>query len=344
MVEAHANSTEDYLIEGLSFKLAQGASYVTNRRSVSFFPSGSDTYAPTSGTKVIKIKLNGTDWLDPSTVKVMFTLKNTDTTNDLHFLSGPHAFFRRMRIVCGGQIVEDIDDYNRVCEMFNILQSSAVRANDEIEGTGRWDAPVEQREILGSSGATRRIGMKLCSGLLNQSKMLPIRYCPIEIELELVNAAIDAVGGATSWTISDVQCKCDLVTLDNGLENSYSEHVLSGKALPINYSTYISQSQVVPDMNINVNISRAVTRLKSIFMSMEGPNATAATAAKLKTFNNFWHPNSVGAGVYNAGKEVELQVQVRSKLYPEYPIRSSAETFSQLRKSDGNTSITFSFA
>ena len=36
MVEAHANSTEDYLIEGLSFKLAQGASYVTNRRSVSF--------------------------------------------------------------------------------------------------------------------------------------------------------------------------------------------------------------------------------------------------------------------------------------------------------------------
>ena len=334
MVEAHANSTEDYLIEGLSFKLAQGASYVTNRRSVSFFPSGSDTYGPTSGTKVIKIRLNGTDWLDPSTVKVMFTLKNTDTTNDLLFLSGPHAFFRRMRIVCGGQIVEDIDDYNRVCEMFNILQSKNVRENDEIEGTGRWDGG--NAEVLGSGGtATRRIGMKLCSGLLNQSKMLPIRYCPIEIELELVNSAADAVGGATSWSISDVQCKCDLVTLDNGLENSYSEHVLSGKALPINYSTYVSQSQVVPDMNINVNISRAVTRLKSIFMSMEGPNPTAATAANLKSFNNFWHPNAVGAGVYNAGKEVELQVQVGSKLYPEYPIRSSAEAFSQLRKTMG---------
>ena len=88
-------------------------------------------------------------------------------------------------------------------------------------------------------------------------------------------------------------------------------------------------------MNINVNISRAVTRLKSIFMSMEGPNPTAATAAKLKSFNNFWHPNAVGAGVYNAGKEVELQVQVGSKLYPEYPIRSSAEAFSQLRKTMG---------
>ena len=151
MVESHANSTDDYLIDGLSFKLPQGASYVTNRRSVSFFPSGSDTYAPTSGTKVIKIRLNGTDWLDPSTVKIMFTLKNTDATNDLKFLSGPHAFFRRMRIVCGGQIVEDIDDYNRVCEMFNILQSKNVRANDEIEGTGRWDGG--NSEILGSGGA-----------------------------------------------------------------------------------------------------------------------------------------------------------------------------------------------
>ena len=57
MVEGHANSTDDYLIDGLSFKLPQGASYVTNRRSVSFFPSGSDTYAATSGTKVIKIRL-----------------------------------------------------------------------------------------------------------------------------------------------------------------------------------------------------------------------------------------------------------------------------------------------
>ena len=333
MVESHANSTDDYLIDGLSFQLPKGASYVTNRRSFSFSPSGSDTYGPTSGTKVIKIRLNGTDWLDPSTVKIMFTFKNTDATNDLKFLSGPHAFFRRMCIVCGGQIVEDIDDYNRVCEMFNILQSKNVRANDEIEGTGRWDG--ENSEILGSGGATRRIGMKSCSGLLNQSKMLPLRYCPIEIELELVNAAIDAVGDSTSWLISDVQCKCDLLTLDNGLENSYAAHVLEGKSLPINYSTYVSQSQVVPDMNINVHISRAVTRLKSIFMSMYGPNPTAATAANLKEFNNFWHPNTVGGGLYNSGKEVELQIQVGSKLYPEYPIRSSAEAFSQLRKTMG---------
>ena len=169
MVESHANSVDDYLIEGLSFKLSPGASYVTNRRSVSFFPSGSDIYSSTSGVKVIKIKLNGTDWLDPSTVKVMFTVNNTAGAA-MSFLSGGHAFFRRLRVVCNGQIVEDIDDYNRVCEMFNVLQSSSVRQNDEIESVRRWDG-AGTAETLAVNGK-RRFGMKLCSGLLNRTKML----------------------------------------------------------------------------------------------------------------------------------------------------------------------------
>ena len=332
MVESHANSVDDYLIEGLSFKLSPGASYVTNRRSVSFFPSGSDTYSSTSGVKVIKIKLNGTDWLDPSTVKVMFTVNNTAGT--MTFLSGGHSFFRRLRVVCNGQIVEDIDDYNRVCEMFNVLQSASVRQNDEIESVARWDGVTPDETLV--QGGSRTIGMKLCSGLLNQTKMLPIRYCPLELELELVNAVGDPQHGSTAWNLSDVQIKADLCTLDNALENSYAKHLFEGKALPINYSTYISQSQTLTDFNFTVNVARAVTRLKSIFLTMSGPPATA-NANFLKEFNNFWHPMTTEStsGTYNKGKEIELHVQIGSKLYPEYPMRSVSETFSQLRKTMG---------
>ena len=35
---------------------------------------------------------------------------------------GAWRFFRRMRIICGGQIVEDIDYYNRVREMFHEMK------------------------------------------------------------------------------------------------------------------------------------------------------------------------------------------------------------------------------
>ena len=70
-------SAEDILIDNLSFKLNKGASYINNRRSVSFFPSGSNIYTPSSGQRVLKIALNAEDntWLDPQSVMVYFTVE-----------------------------------------------------------------------------------------------------------------------------------------------------------------------------------------------------------------------------------------------------------------------------
>ena len=65
MVEVFANTLEDVLIDGLSFKLGKTASYITSRRSCTFHPQGSIMYAPTNGTQLIKISVNESDWLDP---------------------------------------------------------------------------------------------------------------------------------------------------------------------------------------------------------------------------------------------------------------------------------------
>ncbi len=59
MVEAIANSVEDKLIDSLTFKLKEGASYITDRRSCTFYPSGSNIYRSQNGTKTIKINLSG---------------------------------------------------------------------------------------------------------------------------------------------------------------------------------------------------------------------------------------------------------------------------------------------
>ena len=74
-MEAQANVVSDQLINVLSFRLKPGASYVTDRNSLTFFPTGSDVYRP-SGQKVLKISLNDSGWLDPSTIKFMFKLAN----------------------------------------------------------------------------------------------------------------------------------------------------------------------------------------------------------------------------------------------------------------------------
>ena len=82
----------------------------------------------------------------------------------------------------------------------------------------------------------RRVQFKPMLGLFNQEKLIPLRYGPIQIELELVNSQADAVYFETSeggfqngvkWDISDIQCKCDLLELDSSLSNEYASHLLS---------------------------------------------------------------------------------------------------------------------
>ena len=111
MVDAVVSSVEDYLVDGLSFKLNPGASYVTDRRSVSYFTAGSNIYTSTSGAKVARINLTSDGWLDPSTVRLSYTLTNMDgsATHILRPLTGPWGFIRRARCLVGGAIVDDSD-------------------------------------------------------------------------------------------------------------------------------------------------------------------------------------------------------------------------------------------
>ena len=70
-------SPEDILIDNLSFKLNKGSSYITDRRAVSFWPTGSNVYKVDSGNRVLKIHLNAEDnsWLDPQSVMLFLLLK-----------------------------------------------------------------------------------------------------------------------------------------------------------------------------------------------------------------------------------------------------------------------------
>ena len=79
-MEHHAQSIDDALIGSLSYKLKPRASYVTNRRSVSYFASGGNTYSP-NGVKVMKLNPTGDQRLDPSTFRVAFQLNNHNGNN-----------------------------------------------------------------------------------------------------------------------------------------------------------------------------------------------------------------------------------------------------------------------
>ena len=117
-----------------------------------------------------------------------------------------------------------------------MMKPKETRLNDGSEGFG-LNVQLQAGDVAGNEKAVCFTPM---SDLSSQEKYLPIRSCPLQVELELVTNANDsfAPGGTlttSDFELSDVQLKVDLVSLDNWLDNEYAQHLLSGKSLPINF-------------------------------------------------------------------------------------------------------------
>jgi hypothetical protein len=263
-----------------------------------------------------------------------------------------------MRVLCGNQLVEDIDYYNRNHYLFDIMRARHVRENEDGCGVGadRFDAPKYQpifqsqeniatnvvfpygylntfkdNYISVRAGESKTVSFKPLSGLLSCGKLLPLRYAPLIIELELVSNASDPIisvddagllinstgaaginagniNNSTTWTIQNPQIKADICVLDNALNNEYAALLLSGKSLPINYSSFVCQLQSISGQTPSVNITRALSRLKSVFVTLDKTNYVAYngnaayntnnvhTPVWKNNWNDFYHPMTFGGG------------------------------------------------
>ena len=161
----------------------------------------------------------------------------------MNLCHGIQRCFRRARIIAGGQVIEAIDDFNSLSLMLTALKPEE-KLMIAAEGFGSFDdrypsagddtRKTYRTQDCDKSGVvwqSRRVLFKPMFGLLNQEKLIPLRYCPLQIELELVTNGADAVyvnmAGADekytfNWDVSDIQCKLDLLELDRALSNGYT--------------------------------------------------------------------------------------------------------------------------
>mgnify|MGYP003895558579 CR=1 FL=1 len=70
-----------------------------------------------------------------------------------------------MRVICGGQIVEDVDKYNRTHEMFHMMKPTEKRLNDTIEGFGELFR-VLSYESIGTSTLQSRCLAGVANGTI----------------------------------------------------------------------------------------------------------------------------------------------------------------------------------
>ena len=165
-----------------------------------------------------------------------------------------------------------------------MFKPAEKRLNDYVESFGckNIDDVIIDAKFVNDpnpipKGKSRVVAFTPFCGLFRQEKYSPIRYAPIQIELEVVGNATDAVVGnivigdpdtntnkSENFLIEDVQLKCDLVELDNTLDNEYTAYLLEGKALPIHYTALTHASRVISSINTTANVTRGLTRLKAV--------------------------------------------------------------------------------
>ena len=209
--------------------------HIDSSKSVEYQAVGSNIYTSTSGARIVKFRLSDDRaWLDPSSVRVQYKVKNTSEVQvegilkeDLYPIKS-HGFFTRLRIMSRGSLIEDIGGYNRVHELFQVLKPENQTKSDYIEGFR--NSPNLSLPVAASTtssyftkikvGKEMVVSFRPLSGLLNQPHYVPLSLLPIEFEIELSTnplaniiskTSMDQAGVTVSemWSISDFKFLCE---------------------------------------------------------------------------------------------------------------------------------------
>lgn len=336
-LETHIAGSEDRLIDGLHFAGRNTASYIIARKSVTFSPSSASNWQP-SGVRLMRFNLaDQAGWLDASTLRLAFTLTNLDINANLAPLTdSPASMFRRLRIIANGSsVIEDIEEYSRVFQLFMELLPSQRRYNAIAENWGSssgsdhsLDKPLGTIDPI-PPDSSRQLIVTLLSPFLSQGKMLPLSMLPLTIEIELDDALTAfGTGLSESWSITRPRLLADVCEMDQALQNSYAKHLLDGKSLPLYCDGMYSVRGAIPAGSslFSFPIARGFSRLKAIYVSFHDGGA-------YKWSTGFMHPlhQNLAAQNIEAIDNLKWNMQIGSDRWPSFDCESTQESWYRLR-------------
>ena len=117
------SSVEDTLLGSLSYKFdpKSGSSYVTEKKSVTCFASGSNIYSPDTGAKVLRFNIASDQFIDLSSIAVSVNVSVGAVGEATPLVDAGHVLFNRLRWIISGVVVEDIEHFSVASQVFHII-------------------------------------------------------------------------------------------------------------------------------------------------------------------------------------------------------------------------------
>ena len=269
---------------GFVYDIVPTSSAIVDRKQgVPAYPTSATSLSQT-GTRNCRIVVGSDGFCDASSVRLVFTINNHDTTKSLKFWSGAHGAWSAVRLLSQGTEIERIDHYGRHHEVFanKLLPFQDQWAEAAVCGLGgSWDWQGAQDQMYPKEGRIepneRAVVMhKLHLSLFNSQKILPLRFCPLEVECLLAPAKdwIDTItsGFSTNYSLSDIRIIYDQIQPDESIVAQFYSGLLRNQMMSVPVlCAYQFMRDIAPTAtSVDITASRAFSKISSVWVSFSG--------------------------------------------------------------------------
>jgi len=330
------------ILDSLDFTLPPASTAVVDRRQhVRAYPTSASTLTPT-GTRTCRIRLGGDDFIDPNSVRLMYTINETGgvSNSTLQPVAGPWGCFSQVYLRSNGVELDNIPQYGRFHQQYGFNQLSMADQFGEAAITGMegsWGNGSSNQPRMGTiaAGTSYTVMHRLYLSMFNQSKMLPTRYAPLELEVSVNPVTTDWLGTGTNssqaFSISNIQLLYDAYALDEAVQESMYKSLMASRVLSCPTLTIYQVVQSIPGGSSSFSFSavRAFSRLSHVWLTFRntGPRSSEFISPTTVT-------NNIGAlPALSDGYAPSARLSIGPHYWPDpAPAASIPELFYQFQK------------
>ena len=278
------------MLDSLDYTLPPASTAVVDRRQiVRAYPTSASTLSPT-GTRTVRIRLGGDDFVDASSVRIQYTINETAGISGKKLVpfAGPWGAWSQVYLRSNGVELDNIPQYGRFHQQYGWNQLGMLEQFGEagICGMGGSYATNSLNNptmgTIAPNGSFTVIHKVHCS-LFNSGKLLPTRYMPLELEMTLNTSVADwlnadGTNNSTSYSVSNIQLLYDAYVLDEAVQESFYKALLNSRALSISSMTVHQVVTSLPAGSTSFSFSavRAFSRLAQVWLTFRGTGARSS--------------------------------------------------------------------
>ena len=308
-----------------------------NRVSTRLTPLSSSSANAVPSGEIVQVRLPTNSLIDLSTLAILFDIslsENSTTPKKAGFGRGSHNLIRSIQISVGGNVVMNLNSYNRVFHALHQLTSSKDSASskalltfDGIHATAPatsslTNAKMAILEFYGLSGWSPSI--------IDTSLVGPIEIS-FQLENDAANAGLLSESGGVTFTaaLSNIHYYIDVIQTDDVYRQVLRESVSSGVSLDIVCPNYFTHNETGTGQGYGSTFTVSSQCVDALMALCQKRGAALVAPAVTQTNANGYF--SQNAAQFIGGNVETFQFEVNGQATPSSAVAKADTLYHQLK-------------